>query len=62
MEPIELTATEIVAAIEAGDLTCEAVSAACIERIEELEGSVQAWAHFDRDAVLATARVADKAC
>ena len=60
MEPIELTATEIVAAIEAGDLTCEAVSAACIERIDELEGSVQAWAHFDRDAVLATARVADK--
>ncbi len=60
MEPIELTATEIVAAFEAGDLTCEAVSAACIERIEELEGSVQAWAHFDRDAVLATARVADK--
>ena len=59
-EPYELTATEIVADIEAGTLTCEAVSAACAERIEALEGSVQAWAHFDRDAALALARAADK--
>ena len=33
----ELTATEIVADIEAGTLTCEAVSAACAERLAALE-------------------------
>lgn len=56
----DLTATEIAAAIEAGDLTCEAVSRACIERTAALEDTVRAWAHFDPDAVLEAARKADR--
>ena len=59
-EPYELTATEIVAAIEANELTCEAIAISCVERIESQEGNLRAWAHLDRDAVLAAARAADK--
>ncbi len=59
--PADLTATEIVVAVEAGDLTCEAVAAACIQRIGALEEKLQAWAYFDRDAVLAAAREVDRA-
>lgn len=58
--PTDMTAVEIAAAIEAGDLTCEAVAAACVERIEARESDVRAWAHFDREAALAAARAADK--
>ena len=59
--PADLTATEIVAAVNAGDLTCEAVATACIERIEARENTLRAWAFFDRDAVIAAARAADRA-
>ena len=58
--PTEMTAVEIVTAIEAGDTTCEAVAAACVERIEACEPDMRAWAHFDREAALAAARAADK--
>jgi len=61
ISPSELTATEIVAAVDAGDLTREAVAAACIERIEAQEKTLEAWAYFDRDAVLAAAQAADRA-
>ena len=59
--PADLTATEIVAAVDTGDLTCEAVATACIERIEAQEETLQAWAYFDSDTVLAAARAADRA-
>ena len=59
-EPYELTATEIVAAIESDELSCETMAISCIERIEAQEGNLRAWAHFDRDAILAAARAADK--
>ena len=58
-EPYELTATEIVAAIEANELTCEAIAISCVERIESQEGNLRAWGHLDRDAVLAAARAAE---
>ncbi|NKB56074.1 MAG: amidase [Alphaproteobacteria bacterium] len=55
-----LTAAEAARAIAEGDLTCEAVAAACIERIEAQEDTMKGWAYFDRDAALAAARAADK--
>lgn len=56
----ELTATGIVTAIASGRATCEAVARACLERIEAREPQVQAWAHLDRDHVIAQARALDR--
>lgn len=56
----ELTATEIVRAIQAGQTTCEAVARACLERIAEREPAVQAWQYLDPANVLARARVLDQ--
>ncbi|MDB5810744.1 MAG: hypothetical protein JWN94_2866 [Betaproteobacteria bacterium] len=56
----ELTATEIVAAINAGDTTCEAVARACLEQIQIREPKVQAWQYLDREQVLGQAIALDK--
>jgi amidase len=54
------TATEIVRSIAAGQVTCEAVARACLERIQEREPHVQAWQYLDPEQVLATARALDQ--
>jgi len=56
----ELTATEIIAAIGQGQATCEAVVAACLERIAAREPDVHAWAHLNPEAALAAARAFDQ--
>lgn len=56
----ELTATEIVQAIQAGHTTCEAVARACLERIAEREPKVQAWQYLDSANVLVRARALDQ--
>jgi amidase len=55
-----LTATQIVAAISAGETTCEAVARACLERIAEREPKVQAWQYLDPDCVIKQAQALDK--
>lgn len=57
----ELTATEVVAAVKSGKTTCEAVTRACLERINERDGEVQAWAYLDPDRAIAEARARDRA-
>lgn len=52
----ELTAVEAVRLIEAGELSAEELVRACLERIEEREPEVAAWAHLDRERVLAQVR------
>ena len=59
-DPADLTAAQAVRAIADRKFTCEALAAACIERIEAQELTLQAWAYFDRNAALAAARAADK--
>jgi Asp-tRNA(Asn)/Glu-tRNA(Gln) amidotransferase A subunit family amidase len=59
-EAFELTATEGLKAMEAGDLTAEAWLASCLERIDAHDEAVLAWHYLDRDAALAHARVLDK--
>ncbi len=55
-----LSATDARALIETGLLTsCELVEA-CFARIDELEPTIGAWAHLDRDVALQQARDADK--
>lgn len=56
----EMTATEIVRALTAGETTCEAVARAHLERIEACEAEVQAWEYLDADHVLAQARMLDQ--
>jgi Asp-tRNA(Asn)/Glu-tRNA(Gln) amidotransferase A subunit family amidase len=57
----ELAATEIVRGITAGAFTCEAVVRACLARIADQDGVIQAWINFDPDAALGQARALDRA-
>ncbi|HAA91479.1 MAG: hypothetical protein CMM48_18255 [Rhodospirillaceae bacterium] len=59
-EAYELTATEGLKAMEAGNLTAEAWVASCFERIQDREEQVLAWEYLDRDGALAKAREIDK--
>lgn len=54
-----LSASEITQKIAAGDLTCEAVTAACLERIKDREPEVDAWIYLDKGKALADARAID---
>lgn len=56
----ELTATEIVAAVTAGQVTCEAVARDCLERIALREPDVQAWTYLDPIQVIDYARALDR--
>src|SRR5262245_21911917 len=54
-----LSATEAIAAIEAGKLTAEALVRDCLGRIAEREPVVKAWAFLDPQLAIAQARAAD---
>jgi len=56
----ELTATEIVAKIAAGEITCEAVTRDCIQRIAAREAIVKAWVNFNPELALAQAHALDR--
>jgi Asp-tRNA(Asn)/Glu-tRNA(Gln) amidotransferase A subunit family amidase len=56
-----LSATEAVAAIEAGTLTSEKLVRDCLDRIAEREPTVKAWAYLNTDLALAQAKAADAA-
>ena len=51
-----LSATEAVAAIEAGTLTAEKLVRDCLDRIAEREPVVKAWAFLNPDLAIAQAR------
>lgn len=59
--PNTLPARAAAAAIAAGDITSEALVAACLDRIETRDALVCAWAHVDAGLALAEAREADVA-
>ncbi len=61
MDPVHLSATEAAEAIRAGQITCQELVTACLERIDALEETVGAWAHLDRDYALQEAADADLA-
>jgi len=54
-----LSACEARALIDEGLLTSQQLVEACFGRIEELEGSIGAWTHLDRELALEQARAAD---
>ncbi|MEX0697145.1 MAG: amidase [Dongiaceae bacterium] len=57
----DLGATEAAAAIASGRVTSEELVRACLARVAEADGAVQAWAFLDADHALASARAADQA-
>jgi Asp-tRNA(Asn)/Glu-tRNA(Gln) amidotransferase A subunit family amidase len=56
----EWTASEIAAAVNRGELTCEAVTRACLDRIAAREPDVHAWAYCDPDQAITAARNLDR--
>jgi Asp-tRNA(Asn)/Glu-tRNA(Gln) amidotransferase A subunit family amidase len=46
--------------LERGELTAQALVAACLERIDQRDHEVRAWAFVDRDYALAQARALDR--
>ncbi len=54
-----LGAAEAARRIREGDITAEELVAACLERIEQREPSVQAWTFLDPELALAQARALD---
>lgn len=57
---LELTATEARDHMLKGDVTAEAYTKACIDRVAECDGEIQAWAYFDPEQALAQAQALDK--
>ena len=56
----EFSGAEAVARLQSGTLTAEALTRACLDRIEA-RASVKAWTYLDPDHALAQARAADRA-
>lgn len=58
--PRELSASEMTRAIVQGALNCEQIARDCLDRIEEREGTIGAWAFYDPEMVIWTARDLDR--
>ncbi|OYW16909.1 MAG: amidase, partial [Burkholderiales bacterium 12-64-5] len=56
----QLDATELARRLTRREVTAEAVLRAFIQRIDEREPVVRAWAHLDREAALAAAQALDR--
>jgi len=59
-EPADLTANQLVQQLAEGNLSAEAVTKACLARIEALEPTVHAWAHYDAQQAIMQAKEADR--
>jgi Asp-tRNA(Asn)/Glu-tRNA(Gln) amidotransferase A subunit family amidase len=59
MKLIELSATEAVHKIRNGEITSEELVRACLDRIEQVDSDIEAWAHLDSDHALNQARMLD---
>lgn len=58
--PYQLSATEAVQKIQAGQLSCEQLLRSCIDRIEAKEPTTQAWVETNFSAALAQAKLLDR--
>ncbi|MDP6786769.1 MAG: amidase [Rhodospirillales bacterium] len=59
MTLIELSATEARRKIDGGEISCEELVRACLDRIDQIEGEIGAWTHLDPDYALDQARARD---
>jgi Asp-tRNA(Asn)/Glu-tRNA(Gln) amidotransferase A subunit family amidase len=60
MSLFQLTATEAARKIREGEITSEELVEACLNRIDEIDNVVHAWAHLDPEYALKQARLMDK--
>ena len=60
MTGVRATAAGMAAALEAGETTSVALTRACLERIDEVDGTLNAFLHVDADGVLAQAAASDE--
>ena len=60
MDENYLSAVEAADAIRKGEVTSQELVRACLERIEEFEATIGAWAHLDPDHALDQAKRADE--
>ncbi len=56
---VELSATEVGSKIRTGEISSVELVKACLERIEQVDGDVQAWAHLDPEYALEQAQILD---
>lgn len=61
IDPTTATARGIASAVRSGSLTAEAVTAAYLDRIADVDGPIRAWVHLDGNRALAEARERDRA-
>ena len=63
MKPLEVRdpgrVSDLIDALESGQLTSEALVRRCLDRIAEVDGRVKAWIHVLSDEALGTARILD---
>ncbi len=59
MTLIELSATEAIRKIRNGEITSEEMVQACLDRIEQVDGDIEAWAHLKPGYALDQARMLD---
>ena len=52
MQPLELSAVDLVAALRQGDITAVQCTAAFLDRIEATNGTINAFLTIDRDGAL----------
>lgn len=63
MDPTQLnwlSATDAARLVRDGAVSSEELVAACLARVREVDGEVQAWAHLDPEHALAQARILDQ--
>lgn len=48
----DLSATQAVDKIQKGEITSEELVQACIERIAQIDGEIEAWSYFNSDYAL----------
>ncbi len=59
MTLIELSATEAIQKIRDGEISSEELVQACLDRINQADGEIEAWAHLKPDYALDQARLLD---
>ena len=55
----ELSATQAVDKIRIGEITSEELLQACLDRVEQIDGEIEAWAYLNPDYALEQARKLD---
>jgi len=55
MQPLELSAVDLVAAIRRGEISAVQVAEAFLDRIAAVDGAINSFLHVDREAALTLA-------